>query len=405
MAVACTALPLPISAAAGPAYRAQFRIEIRSGEPGIATGRIRIVQANGSLRRLTFDMPPSAFSVPSGDGRISRTGGELTWEVPARGGEIRYRVALDHRRGGGGYDALLTDKWGIFRAEDVFPAARAAHAPGAKGESELFLDLPPGWSGLTPYLPDAKGRLAVTRPGRSYARPLGWLLVGQIGARKDEIGDMTVRVAAPLGEPAPRVPMLALLRWTLPVLQEELGGGPPYLLIVLAGDPMWRGGLSAPNSLFEHAARPLISENGTSTLVHEIVHVMAPVPTMPEHDWIDEGLAEYVGLVVLQRSNTISRERFDHAVETFRRRGTAVRTLKSRAAAGEIRARAVAIFHDVDEELQARSRGATDIFDLVRLMMAAQEPLDAKRLRDLAARLAGGKALRALAPARVPDAG
>ena len=47
--------------------------------------------------------------------------------------------------------------------------------------------------------------------------------------------------------------------------------------VVGAADPMWRGGLSASNSLFLHADRPLISENGTSTLVHELTHVITRV--------------------------------------------------------------------------------------------------------------------------------
>ena len=44
----------------------------------------------------------------------------------------------------------------------------------------------------------------------------------------------------------------------------------PRLLIVSAGDPMWRGGLSGPSSMFLHSDRPLISENRTSTLLHEL---------------------------------------------------------------------------------------------------------------------------------------
>jgi hypothetical protein len=231
---------------------------------------------------------------------------------------------------------------------------------------------------------------------------VGWLLLGAVGSRKDEIGTMTVRVAGPANQGVPRVPTLALMRWALPVLQGEFPDTPAYLLVVLADDPMWRGGLSAPNSLYQHARRPLISENGTSTLIHELVHVLAPLPTAVDHDWIDEGVAEYVGLVTLLRSDTISQERFAHAIDTFRRRGASVRTLRTGNAKGAITARAVAILHDVDEELQARSGKQTDIFDLVRALTEETGPIDLARLREIAAQLGGGKPLRALA--HVPDA-
>jgi hypothetical protein len=388
------------AASEGLEYRAQFRVEIRPDEP--VTGGIRVIQPDSRLRRLELAMPADRFSAIAADGRITRRGDTVTWRIPERGGDLRYRVAIDHRRNDKGYDALLTDDWAIFRAEDVFPGADAAFRPGTRARGELLFDLPPGWSVATPYLPDAAGHLAVDGAGRAYARPVGWFIVGKIGTRKDTIGDTTVRVAGPRDQDLPRVPTLALLRWTLPVLEAELPATPQYLLIVLADDPLWRGGLSAPNSLFAHARRPLISENGTSTLVHEIVHVVAPVPAAPDHDWIDEGIAEYVALVMLRRSDTISRERFEHAVDTFRRRGAPVRTMLTRNAGGDVKARAVAIFYDIDQELQARSRAQRDIFDLLRRMMAEDSPIDANRLRDIAGEVAGGTPLRALGAGRIP---
>jgi hypothetical protein len=165
---------------------------------------------------------------------------------------------------------------------------------------------------------------------------------------------------------------------------------------------MWRGGLSASNSIYLHAERPVIGENGTSTLVHELVHMLAPVPAAPEHDWIDEGVAEYLGLLLLRQANAISPERFDHALDIFRRQGAAVSDIVTRSSRGPVNARAVTVFREVDLELQRRTAGKSDIFDLVRLLMKQREPIDVGRLRSLAAELAGGHALQALAPARLP---
>jgi hypothetical protein len=395
-------LTLPTGAAsAQQEFRAQFRLTLRADE-ATAAAAIRVVQTGGALKALRLDMPAEAFTAVTGDGKLRRSGDHVSWEVPARGGELRYRVTVTHSRRGGGYDALVTRDWALFRADDAFSPAAATLRPGARGRSELVLDLPPGWSAQTQYPPDAAGRLAVVGNERRYARPAGWILAGRIGSRMDVIGATTVRVAGPRGEPVPRVPMLALLRWTLPVFQAELDTVPPYLLVVAAGDPMWRGGLSAPASLYLHASRPLISENGTSPLLHEVAHVVAPVPAAPEHDWIDEGIAEYLALRVLRSSGTISQERFRDAIETFRRRGAGVNDMLTRSSSGEITARAVAAFSDVDEELSRLTGGKADIFDLVRRMGREERDVDLARLRELAGEITDGRSLAALSPRNVP---
>jgi hypothetical protein len=377
-------------------YRVQFRLEIAAGKP-TAHAAIRVTQAGHELRQLRMRMPHTVFSEVPTSGEIVRDGEDVTWDVPARGGEIRYAVRITHARDGGAYDALVSERWAIFRADDAFPPAAITQRAGARGEAELLLDLPSGWRAVTPYRADSDGDLPVRNADeRSYSRPIGWIAAGHIGSRKDMIGSTLVTVAAPKGQGVQRVPMLGLLRWVLPLVQAEVDEVPADLAIIAADDPMWRGGLSAPNSIFIHARRPLISENGTSTLVHELLHVMLPVPAASQHDWIDEGLAEYLGLVLLERSGTISRDRFDHAIATFRSRGARVRDMQTRDANGEVTARAVAILHDLDRELQQRTAGRSDLFELVRTLMSERRPVDLSRLRLLAGKLAGTKVLKSL---------
>lgn len=382
-------------------YALQFRVELTAKNPR-ATATIRVTQSDGALRSLRLRLPGEVFTNFSATGSLTRRADAVTWKVPPRGGQLSYSVLIDHTRDNGAYDALVTGQWAIFRVDDLFPAASLRKRRGTSGRGELLLDLPGGWRALTPYLPDADGRLSIDRPDTAYDRPIGWIAAGEIGSRKDMIGGTLVTVAAPKHQDVRRLPMLALLRWTLPVLQAELDSVPPALLVVSADDPMWRGGLSAPNSLFVHASRPLLSENGTSTLMHEVLHVLMPVPAAAEDDWIDEGLPEYLGLVLLQRSGTISQQRFAHAIDTFRRRGAAIRTIRTRYASGEVTARAVAVFHDLDRELQQASAGENDLFDLVRALMAESQPVDLQRLRTVAARFAGGRVPAALSAARVP---
>ena len=80
---------------------------------------------------------------------------------------------------------------------------------------------------------------------------------------------------------------------------------------------MWRGGLSAPTSLYLHPDRPLISGNGTSTLLHELVHLAVRDVSGEPDDWLVEGLAEYYSLDILRRTGGISQGRFDAALASL----------------------------------------------------------------------------------------
>jgi len=197
--------------------------------------------------------------------------------------------------------------------------------------------------------------------------------------------------------------MLALLRWTLPLLAAEIESLPSQISIVSAGEPMWRGGLSAPDSLYIHADRPLLSENATSTLLHEMIHVLMPIPTSRDHDWIDEGIAEYVTLKILCRSGTISAERFTASIRKFTDRGQAVDSLLTTHATGAITSRAVTIFHNVDTELQSLTDGRADIFSLIHELMARHEPADITDLRAITTQLTGGQPLTALDDRHIPS--
>ncbi len=326
---------------------------------------------------------PERYHGFAGDGRVHRDGGQLVWEPPADGGELRYRVDLNHRRDAAGFDAWVDRDWAIFRAEDAFPPISSRSRAGALSHSRLLLELPDGWQAETAYRPDGKA-WAIRNPGRRLQQPLGWIAAGRLGIRRDLIDGFPVAIAAPRDQGVQRVGMLALLRWTLPTLAARLELAPQRLLIASAGEPMWRGGLSGPGSLFIHASRPLLSENGTSTLVHELVHVLVPVPTAAQADWIDEGLAEYLALRILRDSGSISARRFARSIERFRQRGRMARSLAGDEARGPVTARAVGLLAALDRELQACSAGRQDIYSLARALAAAAQPVDGRRLGAIA---------------------
>ena len=383
------------AAHAGDVYKLAFELRLRPDNPRAEAG-IRLSQGDALLREARFRAPADRFASFTGDGTIERDGDFVIWTPPLSGGRIRYTVDLENERSNGRFDSLVTPDWALFRADDAFPAARVRHRAGARSRSTLAVTLPAKWTVITPFAERPAGGYLVDNPERAFDRPTGWLIAGKLGRRKDLISGVEVSIAAPIGAGVERLSMLALLRWTLPYLARETSDLPARISIVSAGEPMWRGGLSAPNSVFMHADRPLLSENATSTLLHEVVHVLMPVPTQRDHDWIDEGIAEYVTLRLLRDSNTISAERFDKALAGFAKRGKAVASLRTSAASGKVRARAVTVMAAVDKEIASLTDDSADIFDLVRAIRSAGEPLDANGLRAAALELTGAPKFKSL---------
>lgn len=395
---------VPQSALAAAAHL-RFELDLRRGESSTAA-RIIVRQDSAALREIVLD--GARLQKATGDGEIVLKQGQLRWEPPATGGTLRYQVTLSHRRQGknaAGNDAWVGEQFAVFRGEDAFPirAWRRSKDSGLTGE--LLVRRPDNWRLITPYLPDALGRMAIRNPGKRLARPIGWITAGDLGTRRDTIADIEITVTAPRGERMERVGMLGLLRWTLPQLVQQLATAesrPRYISIVAAGSPLWLGALSAPNSIFVHTDRPLISENGTSTIVHEMVHVLlADLDTPRDQDWIDEGLAEYLSLRALKDSGTISAVRYEATIAEFRRWGSAVTSLQATSSTGPVTARAVTVFADLDTELRKAGRNGQSLAVVIRGLLESTRRVDLATLR-LAARRVLGRDSLALAPAAVP---
>ena len=189
--------------------------------------------------------------------------------------------------------------------------------------------------------------------------------MGVIGVRRETIAGTRIAVVAPEGQGVRRMDMLALLNWILPELNAVLPESLPRLTIVSAGDPMWRGGLSAPASMFIHASRPLISENATSTLVHEVFHVAMGVTAANGFDWIVEGLAEYYSLELLQRGGAITARRYQRALEKQTEWAEDATQLCSDRSSGAVTALAVVTFRNLDQEIRHRSAGTLSLDNVV----------------------------------------
>ncbi len=342
-------------------------------------------------RRLlrSFDMRQDRIESSSiaGDGDVRIDGGRIVWEPPPDGGTLSWFAPIDHLRSDGEYDGHINADWAVFRAEDAMPAARTRTLKGAVSETFLAFDLPAGWSSLTQYF-GRENRYAVKNPSRRFDRPTGWVLLGKFGRRNESIAGVRVVVAGPVGHAVRRMDILALLQWTLPELTSILPGFPGRITVVSAGTPMWRGGLSAPASIFMHADRPLLSENGTSTLLHEMMHVGIGLRAGENADWIVEGLAEYYGLELLRRSGTISPRRHARAIAALKDWGKDADQLCQERSSGAVTARAVSTFEALDQQIRRESEFSLD--DVLRKLVTNDRDITLASLQSAVEQLTGG---------------
>jgi hypothetical protein len=386
VAIAASVIGLPTSqsAAADQGSNRSYQLEYIVTPDAAAGGawvEMNLSQSSHLLREVNMRAPAEKISATGGDGEISLADERLIWIPPPGGGSLRWFALIDHHRDGGSFDAHITADWAIFRAEDVIPQAATRTLRGATSETTLSFNLPSGWSSLTEYF-GRNHSYRISNPKRRFDRPAGWIILGDIGVRYDRIAGLRVNVAAPTNQGMRRNDILALLNWTLPEVLRIVPDFPKRLTIVGAGDPMWRGGLSGPQSLFIHADRPLISENGTSTLLHEIMHIALGSSADEGMDWIIEGLAEYYSLAILHRSGTISDRRFAAAIRKQAQWGSAVVRLCGSTSSGAITARAVTILSDLDREIRTLSNGRKSLDDVMAALAASE---DAISLGDLAA--------------------
>ena len=341
-------------------------------EAGGAFVELHLRQPRRLLRAFDMRAPSEVFSDFGGDGDVSAANDRLLWTPPDGGGALRWFARIDHKRNGESYDAYISEDWAIFRAEDIMPPAATRSLKGARSETSLRFVLPSGWSSATEYF----GRDHVYRtenPERAFDRPAGWMIVGRIGTRVETIAGVRTKIAAPIGHGVRRMDILAMLHWTMPDVLRLLPDFPGRLTIISAGDPMWRGGLSGPRSMFLHAERPLISENATSTLLHEIMHIGLARGAGANVDWVVEGLAEYYGLEILRRSGTISERRFRAALNRLEQWGNEAHSLCRSNASGAVTAKAVTVMRDLDREISAHSAGSESLDDVIRALAADEE--------------------------------
>jgi len=370
-------------------YGLAYLVTPSPAEQSVAV-QLSVAQDDDLLREMRFDADPERYSDFEADGELAIDGARITWSPPQDGGVLRWRVSVPRRRNSNGYDAWLDKSWGLFRAEDIIPRSATRTLMGVSSATSIEFQLPTHWSAVTEYS-GAGGVFRVRKANRRFSQPSGWIVIGELGVRRERIAGVRVAIAAPEDQGVRRLDMLALLNWTLPELARILPQLPPRLTVVSAGSPLWHGALSAPQSIYIHASRPLISENGTSTLLHEVVHVALGGGAGIDVDWLAEGLAEYYSLQLLRRSGSLTAKRYQRAMERQKECGESADSLCGDSSTGATTALAVTVLATLDQEIRTNSDDDASLDDVLQQMLRSNTPLSLESLTETAAGLLGKK--------------
>ncbi len=368
-----------------PARQYDVRYDARIS-PTEKSAHVKIVLGKGAslVRQIRLRIDPQRHFDFTGDGEIQLGEGTVSWTPPATGGALSYRFQIDHLRDERSYDARCTERWAILRGDDLVPAARVRVEAGAVSNSQLRLRVPEGWSIAVPYRKISGSLYQIDHPHRSFDRPTGWFALGDIGVVREDIEGVKVSIAGPKRHGMHRLDLLAMLRWTLPDLKKAAGALPPRLNVVGGGDPMWRGGLSGPRSLYLHADRALISEDGTSPLLHELVHTSLGIGAAADSDWIIEGIAEHYSLELLVRSGTVSKKRNRRVIEGQRKKAQRPRTTNGSEAVGPAQARALLAIRELDALIRQETAEAKSLDDVLKALVRQHGAVDRAQFQEIA---------------------
>lgn len=347
------------------------------------------------LKKMRFDNERKIYSDIRANGKLTIKGNEVVWELPEENARLNYFVKLTHERSPGKFDARVTPQWALFRGDDLIPAVETFETPGAQAVAQLEIVLPSSWGSVETGWQRKKDNLfIIDNPERLFDRPTGWMIAGKIGTRRASIKKTSIAISAPAGEGLRRMDALTFFNFVWPEVYKAFEKTPSKLLVVGAGDPMWRGGLSAANSLFLHSDRPLVSENGTSPLLHELTHMVTRISGKTtgsfNDDWIAEGIAEFYSFELLYRADGMTKARRSKIIRNLARWGEEVKHLRKSKSTGPVTARAVVLLDSLDLEIRKRSKNKHNIDTLVRELMTLRK-VSLEDVTRISEKLVGGK--------------
>lgn len=346
------------------------------------------VNNTDKISLIDFNLKKSSCSNFESTSKIEQKDGRLLWKPSGKISKISYRCKITHKRekqnGMPTYDALMNNDWALFRGDDLVPPAKVRVAKGWESKAKISFELPKNWPSInTEWERDLsqqqdasqinKPIFFVDNPHRSFDRPTGWMIAGKLGTRRAKLIDddhvFRIAVSSPLDSEFRRMDVLTFIQLIWPEFEKAFAVKPKKILIVSAGDPMWRGGLSASNSFYMHEDRPIVSENGTSTLTHEMFHMLTGIRGKKGHDWIAEGLAEYYSLNLIMRAGGMNEDRYQKSLEMLQSWSKDVKSLKGKHSKGERTAAAVLLLDKLNKEIYEATEKKSTLDDVVKKLI------------------------------------
>ncbi|WP_431080276.1 hypothetical protein [Pseudomonas thivervalensis] len=356
---------------------------------------VRLTLARGSaVRSLDFDLGDgSRYSDFKADGQWQLTPGTEArgvWRPAADKASLSYRVRISHARKNATFETRMTPTWALLRGDDLVPSAKLDQQDGVELVARLEVELPDGWKSIeTPWPRIGKQRFRIDNPSRLFDRPTGWMLAGKLGSRRTRLGETEVTVASPRGQGMRRMDVLTLLTFVWPQVQALVPRHPAKLLIVGAGDPLWRGAQAGHDSIYLHSRPPLVSERGNSPLLRELVQSLARVNDQDRSDWISEGLTEYYAVELLRRAGGLSDERYQTLNDRLARDSKAVTSLRGEHISQAAVAKAVLLLQELDREIRLKTRNKRSLDDVLQGAMRL-ETVDTQEFVQLSESVLGG---------------
>jgi predicted metalloprotease with PDZ domain len=305
-------------------------------------------------------------------------------------------VRVDHLRGHGQrYDSFAGPDWIITRAREIFPRTLVDWTPRRSARpnssARLLFRLPAGWRSAAAAAPLDGNSYRLDQPGNVLDRPRGWIALGKLALDREEIADTMVEIArTPNAEVDPKA-VFQFLENTLPALKRLLHAESERLLIVVAPDPMWHGGISGENSFFMHAARPLRTPDRTSPYLHELFHVLQPCRMRDDADWIEEGLAEYYSVELQRRAGALDAAAFSRALGYFQRYGVWNVDLTRQYDNAATNNSAPLVMYVLDQRIQRATAGKARLDDVVTRLAKRGGIVDTVRFRHAVEAVTGKK--------------
>jgi hypothetical protein len=388
LSLAALSLLLALQASAKPRYYdLEYHVELLPSRDA-ADVEIRINDAK-RLRSIEFSINPKTHSRFKSNGKLIEDKDKVLWLPEGKQQYLRYRAKISRKKNKEAFDALLTKDWAIFRGDKLIPGASVRGRKNAHSRATLHFKLPKGWTNVDTGWPRHEdGYFIIDNPERRFDRPTGWIIAGKVGSRRDYLPGTEIAVAAPSAKPLRRMDILHVLNNVWPEVERSLHQLPPKILIVGSGNPMWRGALSSPNSFYMHADRPIVSENGTSTLLHDLFHVITRIRGKKNSDWIAEGLAEFYSIELQRRSGSMTEARYRKVISKLEHWSKDVSTLLHKRSSGPVTARAVLLFQALDQELQDQTHGQYNLDHVTRLL-AQKRKVGSKDLKQAVERYLG----------------